>query len=209
METEDLFGMEYDLTEAKGFIERHDPTKAWLIGKLKQKCFLLIADGPCGDNGYTHRYYRVFPTFIIASLVEHRCHPNYVIGGHNLGSCALRSLLLSKLCYYKDTVSTVVSRFQLLQQKCDRTLQSVLLRRDLQKEIKETLWREQLKKDEDEFYLNKQLFDSELRSFKRDKAEFVLEREAFEKEKHNLEMELAKYKGIVENCMKEISSYGF
>jgi hypothetical protein len=35
------------------------------------------------------------------------------------------------------------------------------------------------------------------------------ERHAFEKEKHALETELAKYKGIVENCMKEISSYEF
>jgi 3-methyladenine DNA glycosylase/8-oxoguanine DNA glycosylase len=35
------------------------------------------------------------------------------------------------------------------------------------------------------------------------------ERRAFEIQKHALETELAKYKGIVENCMKEISSYEF
>ena len=34
------------------------------------------------------------------------------------------------------------------------------------------------------------------------------ERCAFEKEKHTLRTQLAKYKGIVEDCMKQISDYG-
>jgi hypothetical protein len=220
METEGLFDIEYDLTEARGYIERHAPTKSQLIGELKQKCFMIMVEGPCGHNGYTYRYYRVFPTFIITSFVQHGGSPNYEIGGHTLGTYALRSLKLSKLCYYNDDlISKVVSRFQLLQQECERTewkiqksteTQKILLRRELQKEIYDVQkLREQLKKDEDEFYLKKQLFDTELRSFKRDKKEFDLEREDFEKEKRHLEMELAKYKGIVENCLKEISSYDF
>ena len=234
METEDLFVMEYDLTEARGYIARYDPTKSRLIDELNQKCFMVTADGPCGHNGYTNRVFCVFPTFMICYIASHGISRAYDIEGHTLGIYALRSLKLSKLCYYKDDmISKVVSRFQLLQQECDRTqwkiqksteTQSVLLRRDLQKEIYDIQkWREQLKKDEDEFSLKKQLFDSELRSFKRDKIEFDLERELFDEAKHNfameredfekekrhLEMELAKYKGIVENCLKEISSYDF
>ena len=181
---EDLFDMEYDLTEASGYIGRHDPTNARLIGELKQKCFMIMVEGLCGHNGYTYRYYRVFPTFIITSYIEHRVPPNYTIGGHNLGSYALRSLKHSKLCYHNDAlISTVVSRFQRIQQLFDSELRS-------------------FKRDKIEFDLERELFDES-------KHNFAMEREAFEKEKHNLEMELAKYKGIVENCLKEISSYDF
>jgi hypothetical protein len=225
METEDLFVMEYDLTEACGYIARYDPTKARLIGELNQKCFMVTADGPCGHNGYTNRVFCVFPTFMFCYIACHGISRAYDIEGHTLGTYALRSLKLSKLCYYKDDLtSKVVSRFQLLQQECDHTEWKIQKSTETTFEIYDIQkWREQLKKDEDEFYLKKQLFDSELRSFKRDKKKLDLERELFdeakdnidmereefEKEKRHLEMELAKYKGIVENCLKEISSYDF
>jgi transcription initiation factor IIF auxiliary subunit len=141
-------------------------------------------------------------------MIGNGCSRAYDIEGHNLDYCTLRSLKLSKLCYHKDDlISKVISRFQLLQQECTQwkiqksiETRSVILRSDEQKETQQEIYRiqkmrQQLKKDEDDLLLQKQMLHDE--------------RRAFEKEKHALETELAKYKGIVENCMKEISSYEF
>jgi hypothetical protein len=221
METEDLFDMKYDLTDAHGYIARHDPTKARLIGELNQKCFMVTSDGPCAHYGVPSRVFCVFPTFIISYVACHGMTRQYDIESHTLGSHDLRCLKYSKLCYYKDDmISKVLSRFQSVNQcKKSEETQSILLRREVKKKIlsyhSEVLrentqkeiydiqkLRQQLKKDEDEFFLKKQLLESERISFNR-------ERRAFEKEKLSLETELAKYKGIVENCLKEISSYDF
>jgi hypothetical protein len=210
METEDLFDMKYDLTDAHGYIARHDPTKAWLIGELNQKCFMVTADGPCAHYGVPSRVFCVFPTFIISYVACHGMSRQYDIESHTLGSHDLRCLKYSKLCYYKDDmISKVLSRFQSVNQckKSEETqtilLRSEVLRENTQKEIYD------VKKDEDEFFLKKRLLETERIAFNREKRELRTERRAFEKEKLSLETELAKYKGIVENCLKEISSYDF
>ena len=245
MDTELFNFMDYDLLGMRNYIAQYFPTKLGLIGEEKQKCFMIYADGPCGHYGVPSRVFWVFPTFIITFVACHGMSRQYDIESHTLGSDDLRCLKHAKLCYYKDDmISKVLSRFQsgnqcekketqstvLLRELKKEILysQSVILKLDTQKEIYDVhKLRQQLKKDEDEFFLKKQLLETDRLSFNREKQELKMERtlfdevfeeakqnlrkerQAFEKEKHNLETELAKYKGIVENCRKEIESFGF
>ena len=244
MDTELFVFMDYDLLGMRNYITQYNPSKLGLIGEVKQKCFMVYADGPCGHYGVPSRVFCVFPEFIISYVTMGVSRSQYDIERHTLGSFGLRCLKHSKLCYYKDDmISKVLSRFQSVNQ-CEKSeeSQSTVLLRELKKEIlysqsliltgntqKEIYGvqklRQQLKKDEDELFLKKQLLESERLSFNLEKQELKMERtlfdevfeeakqslrkerQAFEKEKHNLETELAKYKGIVENCRKEIESY--
>jgi hypothetical protein len=229
METCGLFEMDYDLSEARNYIAHYNPSKVGLIGELKQKCFMVTADGPCGPNGYTNRVFCVFPTFIISYMVSHGMSRSYDIEGHSLGHFGLKSLKLSKLCYYKDDLtSKVILRFQLLEQECDRTQWKVQKSTEQQKEIYNIQkLRQEFKKDEDDFIIKKQRLYVERQFFEKEKKELIIERklfdevfeeakkklsydrDAFKKEKQELEIELAKYKGIVENFRKELSPYRF
>lgn len=152
------------------------------------------------------------PTFIISVFMCHGMSRQYEIESHTLDLDNLRCLKLAKICYYKDDmISKLLSRFQSVN-FCGNTekTQSLILKGNTQKEIYGfTKLRQQFKKDEDEFFLKTQLLESERLSFNREKQNLCRERQAFEKEKHNLETDLAKYKGIVENCKKEIESFGF
>lgn len=235
--------IDIEWTGMRNYIAQYSPAKLGLM-EVKQKCFMVIADGPIGHWGYSNRTFCVFPKFIISYLVCHGMSRQYDIESHTLGSHDLRCLKHAKLCY-NDGISTVLSRFQSVNQ-CEKSeeSQSTVLLRELKKDIlysqsliltgntqKEIYdvqkLRQQLKKDEDEFFLKKQLLETERLSFNREKQELKnertlfdevfeeakqnlrTERQSFEKEKRSLESELAKYRGIVENCRKEISSYGF
>ncbi len=210
MDTE-LFDMkDIDWAGMRNYIAQYNPSKLGLMGEPYQKCFMITSDGPCGHYGMQSRVFCVFRKFIISYMIGNGCSRQYDIESHTLSSDDLRYLKHFKLCYYKDDmISKVMSR---LQQECtewkiQKSIEtcSVLLRSDelisdVQKEKQQGIYRiqkmrQQLKKDEDDLLLQKQMLHDE--------------RHAFEKEKHALETELAKYKGIVENCMKEISSYEF
>ena len=243
---DDLFNMtDIDWAGMCNYIAQYLPAKLGLMGEVKQKCFMVTADGPVGHYGYQNLTYCVFPTFIVSYMTGNGSYRAYDIEGHTLTSYDLRSLKHSKLCYYNDDmISKVLSRFQSVNQ-CEKSEESQLfvLRRELKKEIlysqsfiltgntQNEIYdvhklRQQLKKDEDEFFLKKQLLESERLSFNREKQELKIERtlfdevfeeakqnlrkerKAFEKAKQELEQELAKSKGIVINCQREIKAYG-
>lgn len=196
METDLFVFMDYDLLGMRNFIALYNPMNLGLIGKEKQKCFMVCADGPRGPYGVPSTVFWVFPTFIISGVAcDGGMFRQYYIESHTLGSRDLRCLKHAKLCY-KDDISKVLSRFQSVNQ-CEKS------------EGQSTVLLREFKKDEDEFFLKKQLVESERLSLNREKQELSRERQVFEKEKHKLETELAKYKGIVENCKKEIESFGF
>jgi hypothetical protein len=187
--------MDIDWTGMRNYIAQYSPAKLELVGEVKQKCFMVTADGHCGPYGYQVRTYCVFPTFIVSYVTGNGSSGrSYDIECHTLTTYALRSLKLSKLCYYKDDmISKVLSRFQILQQEADRIQWKV--QKAIEKERKSL--EKQLQKVEAEGYV-----------YREEKKKFDSERQAFEKEKRELELELAKYKGIVLNCQKEIQAYG-
>ena len=243
---DDLFNFnDTDWAGMRNYIAQYNPSKLELLGEVKQKCFMVTADGPCGHYGVPARVFCVFPKYIISYMIGIGGSRAYDIECHTLGSHDLRCLKYAKLCYYQDDmISKVLSRFQSANKSVKSTeTQSVLMRREVKKEIlsshKDRLrsneqkeiygvqkLRQQLKKDEDEIFLKKQLLESERLSFNLEKQELtnekrlfdevfeeakqnlIKERKAFEQEKRELEQELAKYKGIVLNCQREIKAYG-
>ena len=107
-----LFNQEIDLSEAISYISRYNSTKLYLFGEIKtQKGFQVVADGPT-LNGYHQHWYCVFPTFIIRYMTGPGLIRSYEIEKHTLSLYALNSLKLSKICYYNDSIQTVISRFE-------------------------------------------------------------------------------------------------
>lgn len=80
--------------------------------------------------------------------------------------------------------------------------------------------RDAFEQEKQKFTYEVQVFEKEKNTFKtiqglfhevveKEKTSLRIEKEAFEKEKQELKTELAKYKGIVLNCQREIQAYGF
>ena len=71
-----------------------------------------------------------------------------------------------------------------------------------------TTSREEFEKTQQKIDNERQVFEEEKRELYEEKRKLYRDRKAFEKEKQELEKELAKYKGIVMNCQREIKAYG-
>lgn len=193
---EELFNIEYDLSDAKNYISRYFPGKVEIMGETKQKCFMVTADGPCGPYGIPTLTYCIFPTFMIGYMSQHSFPRSYDIKSHTLNSVGLRSLKLSRLCFYKDDmIEKVLSRFEQFNIHEETKLTKIDVPfNTTQKEIYNVhKLREQLKKDEDDFLIKKQRLDEERQAFEQDSRELKVNQklfdEVFEEAKQNRKTE--------------------
>lgn len=200
---EDLFNM--DLTHvvslAREYLRRHDPQRLQRINEqvgeelIGIKGFMITADGSCSHSGIHCRVLCVFPTFIVSGHTTGGSYDgSFDIDTHTLGHNTLIFLKLYKLNYYNDdTISKVISKFRTLEEQV-KPMHQIEFDRSVKQFEKE--------KVAQELKVVRQAFELE-------EARHILERDrqAFERERQDLERELAKYKGIVGGCLKEIETY--
>jgi len=205
---EDIFNVDFPEVEIRrGFSYQHgtDDMQSKFKKKFRaggpgygQKCFLITVDGlKTSTDRYiatTRRYY-VFPTFIITCIkldagVSYRCAS---VREHRLSNLGLRCLKLANFHHCYEDPFTSVEKFE----------------KDLERY--RTVFEELNVHDRQTFEEEKVAHELKVvrQAFELEEGRQALERdrEAFERERRDLERELAKYKGIVGDCLKEISTY--
>jgi|UniRef100_A0A6C0AGN4 hypothetical protein len=154
-----------------------------------QKCFMITVDGLyLRDRGARILY--VFPTFIIICYKDGSA---LSVREHRLGNIGLRCLKLADFNHCSIDTIISVHHFEHDLERY-RTVFEELNVHDRQAFEEE--------KVAQELKVVRQAFELE-----EGRQALERDREAFERERQDLERELAKYKGIVGNCLKEISTY--
>ena len=161
-----------------------------------QKCFMITADGikTSADRliATTRRFY-VFPTFIVTCYAaDDGTFGSAHVQDHRLGNIGLRCLKLANFHHYNENPFTSVEKFEKDLERY-RTVFEELNVHDRQT-FEEEKVRQELK-------VVRQAFELE-----ESRQALEREREAFERERQDLER-VAKYKGIVGDCLKEIETY--
>jgi hypothetical protein len=207
----DVFNKEIDFSSAVPYISSYYKSKLSLE-ETKQKGFILAAMGDFDPLAIVRFW--VFPSFIISCRTYPNTRPEVDIEQHSLSIYALGKMKLHKV-HSCDSISGILSRFEKLDSnrlKYSKPISYVkrdnLLEQTLRLENDNLLLKEEhckIQKHNNLLDIEKQKLLFEIKDCK---AAFESERKAFEKEKLELEQELAKYKGIVMNCQKEIQAYG-
>lgn len=194
---EDIFNVDFPEVELRRTFGYDHRTNSEFNKKFRaggpgygQKCFLITVDGIKNSTDIfiatTRRYY-VFPTFIVICRGDAGVFYIHTFKEHRLGNLGLRCLKLANF-----NISSVNHCYQ------DPWTSVGNFEKDLERY--RTVVEEE--KVAHELKVVRQAFELE-----EGRQALERDREAFERERRDLERELAKYKGIVGDCLKEISTY--